>query len=130
MESASSQNKRIAAHTLEQMISACDMVMQWNSVVASSEEYLCSPEGLQKMAASCMLIESIGEGVKKIDRLLPDFLVEISPEIPWRSIMGLRDHIAHGYFNLDADIIFDVARNEIPGLKIVFYKMHTALSAE
>lgn len=36
--------------------------------------------------------------------------------------MGLRNHIAHGYFNLDADIIFDVAVNEIPALKTEFLK--------
>lgn len=64
-----------------------------------------------------MLIETLGEGAKKIDSLLPDFLTEQAPEIPWKNLKGLRDHIAHGYFNLDADIIFDVAINEVPTLK-------------
>ena len=97
--------------------------MEWNKDVISSDSYVCSPEGMQKMAASCMLIETIGEGIKKIDRLLPGFLMEISPDIPWRSIMGLRNHIAHGYFNLDAEIIYDVAVNEIPGLKAEFIRI-------
>lgn len=70
-----------------------------------------------------MLIESIGEGVKKIDKKLPEFLLKKAPEIPWRNIAGLRDHIAHGYFNLDADIIFDVAINEIPTLKETLEKL-------
>ena len=64
-----------------------------------------------------MLIEAIGEGVKKIDKMAPGFLDEKSPATQWKQIMGLRDHIAHGYFNLDADIIFDVVKNEIPVLK-------------
>jgi uncharacterized protein with HEPN domain len=72
---------------------------------------------MQKMAATCMLIESIGEGLKKIDRTIPDFLQNNAPDVPWHEIKGLRDHIAHGYFNLDADIIFDVAINEIPTLR-------------
>lgn len=71
---------------------------------------------MQITAASCMLIESIGEGVKKIDRHLPGFLQTNAPEVPWKDIKGLRDYIAHGYFNLDADIIFDVAVNEISEL--------------
>lgn len=123
MESASFQNKRIAEHAVSQMISACEMIELWNKSVSSSEDYLCSPEGVQIMAASCMLIESIGEGVKKIERLIPGFLAVVSPVIPWKNIMGLRDHIAHGYFNLDADIIYDVAVNEIPLLKEEFYKI-------
>lgn len=69
------------------------------------------------MAASCMLIESIGEGVKKIDRQMPGFLEKAEPQIPWRSVKGLRDHIAHGYFNIDEDVVFDVAVNEISPLR-------------
>ena len=99
------------------MIEACELIVLWNKDVRSTDDYLLSPEGMQKMAASCMLIESIGEGVKKIDRIMPGLLVEIAPETPWKNIKGLRDHIAHGYFNIDADIVFDVSINEIEPLK-------------
>lgn len=68
------------------------------------------------MAASCMLIESIGEGVKKIERHIPDFLQTNAPDVPWNDIKGIRNHIAHGYFNLDAEIIYDVSVNEVPKL--------------
>lgn len=116
MESLSSQNNLIS-HILKQMIAACDMIMTWNASVLDANDYPSSPSGMEKMAASCMMIEAIGEGVKKIDKLAPGFLAEQSPNTQWRQIMGLRDHIAHGYFNLDAGIIFDVAKNEIPNLK-------------
>ncbi len=43
--------------------------------------------------------------------------------MPWREIKGLRDHIAHGYFDLDASIIFDVVVNEIPSLKPAFERL-------
>ena len=117
MESTSSHNVVIVAHSIRKMIEACDLVTLWNNAVSSVDDYLGSPDGMQKMAASCMLIESIGEGVKKIDRLMPGFLNSSEPDVQWRNIKGLRDHIAHGYFNIDADIVFDVAINEIPGLK-------------
>ena len=77
-----------------------------------------------------MMIEAIGEGVKKIDRLSPGFLAEKSPETQWKQIMGLRDHIAHGYFNIDADIIFDVAKNEIPILKETLNKIKSDIEAD
>ena len=79
------------------------------------------------MAATCMLIESIGEGIKKIDRLAPEYLKSQAPETPWKEIKGLRDHIAHGYFNLDADIIFDVAMNEIPQLRPILIELKSIL---
>ena len=117
MESQYLHNAPLITHILGQMIEACELITSWNEKVTSSDDYLTSPEGMQKMAASCMLIESIGEGVKKIDRLTKGLLYDKFPNTQWKEIMGLRDHIAHGYFNIDADIIFDVAKTEIPSLK-------------
>ncbi len=99
------------------MIESCRLISLWNIDVNNINDYLISPEGIQVMAASCMLIESIGEGVKKIDRLTQGLLYENFPDTPWKEIMGLRDHIAHGYFDLDAEIILDVVKNEIPPLQ-------------
>lgn len=123
----SSSHKELVGHLLVQLTEACELVMTWNKEVVSVDDYLRSPEGMQKMAASCMLVESIGEGVKKIDRILPGYLDQMEPDVPWRSIKGLRDHIAHGYFNIDAEIVFDVAIHEIPKLRDVFVRLHHSL---
>ena len=117
MESQYSHKRHLLNHILSQMIEACELISSWNESVLTPDEYLNSPDGVQKMAASCMLIESIGEGVKKVDRLTQGLLYDKFPNTQWKEIMGLRDHIAHGYFNLDADIIFDVVKTEIPPLQ-------------
>lgn len=117
MESQYLPKAPLITHILSQMIEACELITTWNEKVKSSDDYLTSPEGVQKMAASCMLIESIGEGVKKIDRLTQGLLYDKFPNTQWKEIMGLRDHIAHGYFNIDSDIIFDVVKDEIPSLR-------------
>lgn len=126
MESQSSQSNLIS-HILGQMKVSCDLIMTWNERIVEANDYPNTPAGIEKMAASCMLIEAIGEGVKKIDKIAPGFLAEKSPETQWKQIMGLRDHIAHGYFNLDADIIFDVVKNEIPPLKDILIKIKSDL---
>lgn len=121
-------NTPLINHIVGQMIEACGLISLWNESVATSDDYLTSPDGMQKMAASCMLIESIGEGVKKIDRLAQGFLYDNYPNTQWKEIMGLRDHIAHGYFNLDADIIFDVVKTEIPTLQKTLKELKSILS--
>ena len=63
-----------------------------------------------------MLLESIGEGFKKIDNKTQGTLLVLRPEIPWKDVMGMRNHIAHGYFDIDADIIFDVVKNHLAPL--------------
>jgi uncharacterized protein with HEPN domain len=72
---------------------------------------------MRTLAATCMLLESIGEAVKKVDKLLPDYLQNVAPDIPWKQIKGMRDHIAHGYFDIDADVIYDAVVNDVDSLK-------------
>lgn len=110
------------------MVNACEMITLWNQDVTDYNDYLCSPEGMQKMAASCMMIESIGEGIKKVEKLLPGLLARRQPTIPWRQIAGMRDHIAHGYFNIDAEIVIDVVKNEIAPLKLALLDIEKSIS--
>ena len=68
------------------------------------------------MAASCMLIEAIGEGIKQIDKLTSSNLLKERSEIPWMDVIGIRNHIAHGYFDIDGDIVYDVVKNDLTSL--------------
>lgn len=37
-------------------------------------------------------------------------------EIPWQDVIGIRNHIAHGYFDIDGDIVLDVIKNNLDEL--------------
>lgn len=72
---------------------------------------------MKNLAASCMLIEAIGKGVKQIDKFTDSKLLIERPEIPWKDVIGIRNHIAHGYFDIDGDIVFDVVKNNLDSLQ-------------
>lgn len=57
--------------------------------------------------------EIIGEATKK----LSDDLKNQYPTIPWRRIAGLRDVVAHGYFQVDYEMIWGVIFNTLPEFK-------------
>lgn len=54
----------------------------------------------------------IGEAVKK----LPNNLREKHADIPWAEIAGMRDLIAHAYFALDLEILWQGIRADVPVL--------------
>lgn len=45
----------------------------------------------------------------------PAFVASL-PQVPWKDIRGLRNRIAHGYFETDIDIVWRAAVNEVPAL--------------
>lgn len=52
----------------------------------------------------------MGEATK----LLPDQVREQYPDIPWRSIAGLRDKVIHGYIGVDYDLLWETIDKKIP----------------
>jgi uncharacterized protein with HEPN domain len=57
-------------------------------------------------------IEILGEAAK----LLSDETKRNYPNIPWKDITGTRDKLIHNYFGVNIDIVWDIAKNEIPFL--------------
>ena len=54
-------------------------------------------------------------------RLGTEFL-NLRPEIPWREVMGMRNHIAHGYFDINELYVFSVIQNDLaPLLEAIDY---------
>lgn len=100
-----------------QIEKAIQQLKDWNANILSSDDYYGSPEGMKNLAASCMLIEAIGEGIKQIDKFTDSKLLIERPEIPWKDVIGIRNHIAHGYFDIDGDIVFDVVKNNLDSLQ-------------
>lgn len=101
---------------LFQIRTAILQLKEWNNNVQSSDDYYCSPDGMKNLAASCMLIEAIGESIKQINKITEGNLLAKRPEIPWKDVIGIRNHIAHGYFDIDGDMVFDVVKNDLDSL--------------
>lgn len=119
-----SYDKEIVRDILCQIGEAIDQLKEWNSDVKTIEDYVTSPGGMKTLAATCMMIEAIGEGIKKIERRTNGTLLnDVCPETPWKEIMGMRDHIAHGYFQIDAGFILNVVNNDLTQLQDAISKI-------
>ena len=57
-------------------------------------------------------LEIIGEAVGRLD----DSFKESHPDVPWHKIRGLRNIVAHVYWAVDYDVIWDVVTVDVPAL--------------
>jgi uncharacterized protein with HEPN domain len=55
-------------------------------------------------------IEKIGEAAAAI----PDSIRDRHPDVPWKTIVGLRNKIIHHYFAVDHEVIYQIATRNIP----------------
>lgn len=122
MEFTSLNKKQRVLGIFEQIQTAICQLKQWNADVTKADDYYFSPNGMQKLAASCMLIEAIGEGIHQIDDITEGKLFPERPEIPWEDVIGIRNHIAHGYFDIDGEVVYGVIKQDLdPLLEAVEY---------
>ncbi|MGC9519976.1 MAG: DUF86 domain-containing protein [Desulfuromonadaceae bacterium] len=75
-------------------------------------EFLSDKRTQQAVIYNIMII---GEAASQIINGYPEF-VELTPEIPWREMRGIRNRMAHGYFALNMEIIWDTVSENLEDL--------------
>lgn len=97
-------------HCLESIIEAIDKIIEYTSDIKSVDDF-----NNDNMAfdATMMNFVVIGEMVEKIS----EYLKRDHPELEWTKIKGFRNIIAHDYFGIDAEEVWQIIKNKIPKLK-------------
>lgn len=111
-----SYNKELALHILRQIEKAILLIQRRNSEIHSASDFLSSPQRVEKLDAVCMQFITIGESLKGLEKVTKNKLLITDPKVPWKKVMGLRDIIAHHYFDVDAEVIWWIIENELPTL--------------
>jgi uncharacterized protein with HEPN domain len=66
--------------------------------------------------AVIMSIIIIGEAATKVTDRYGAF-AEKHPDVPWRSMRGMRNRITHGYFDINLDVVWDTGQSALPDLQ-------------
>ena len=73
----------------------------------------------QATAALERFMEILGEAVKR----LPMELRNRYPDVPWKDIAGMRDHLSHGYDDVDHQVLWDSVQKDVPVLLATLEQM-------
>jgi len=57
--------------------------------------------------------EIIGEAANHVSEVIQN----ANPDIPWAAIIGMRNNLVHGYNEIDYEIVWDAAQNDLEGLE-------------
>lgn len=64
--------------------------------------------------AVAMSLLLIGETARR----LSDETKKRAPDVPWSAIVSLRHRIAHGYETVDHGLVWQIVRQDLPGLAL------------
>ena len=57
----------------------------------------------------------LGEAAAKLAHSHPE-LLDRYPHVPWKSVRGMRNRMAHGYFDIDLSILWQTVQSSLPVL--------------
>ncbi|QXP90542.1 HepT-like ribonuclease domain-containing protein [Methylococcus capsulatus] len=78
----------------------------------SKDDFLADKRTQQAVIMSLIII---GEAATKVMEGHAEF-TQAHPEVPWRSMRGMRNRIAHGYFDINLDVVWETVQTALPDL--------------
>ena len=78
----------------------------------SKEEFVDDKRTQQAVIMSLVII---GEAATKIMDRFPEFAAQ-NTQILWRSMRGMRNRIAYGYFDINLDVVWETVQVALPEL--------------
>jgi len=109
-------DRDLVREILAQILKASETVISRFTPVKKVNDFTDSPAGMEKLDAICMQLIAIGESLKNIDKITNSKLLPGYPEINWKGAKAMRDIISHHYFEVDAQIVYEVCKNKIKPL--------------
>ena len=109
-------DKELALEILSQIYQASQTILERFKPVKSISDFTDSPAGMEKFDSICMLLSAIGEALKNLDKVTHNTLLPRYPQVNWKKAKGMRDIISHHYFDVNAEAIYNVCKNNIPEL--------------
>lgn len=115
--------KEHVLHLLRKIEQTLKRIIDNSTEIDSYHFYYLTPAGMERLESTCMLLIAIGESIKGVDKLTNKELLPQFPSIDWKGAMGIRDIIAHHYFDLDAEIVYNVVKSNLPEMLVVVEDM-------
>ena len=90
--------------------------------ISSSDDFIDSSEGLEKLDSISMRLQTIGEAIKNILKRDPQILTNHIEKDYWSDIVRFREIISHHCIDIDSETVFDICNEDLKELKKIISK--------
>lgn len=70
-------------------------------------------------------LQTLAESTQRLSQAARDS----EPTVPWRSISGFRNVLAHGYLSVDLDVVWSVVAQDLPALREATKRLRSRVDA-
>jgi uncharacterized protein with HEPN domain len=93
--------------------------------INTPDDFTRDDEGLDRLDSISMMLITISENIRRIDKVVGSELLNRYPDINWAEIKGIRNILAHDYFDIDPDEIHNICSTELVQLKQTLEKIRS-----
>jgi len=123
-------DRELVREILSQILDAVARIERRFASIGFPDDFLSSDEGIDRLDGICMMLITIGESLKNLDKVTDGSLFSRYPEVDWKGAKGIRDIISHHYFDIDAEVVFSVCKERLPGLSNAVKAMAKEIAAD
>ncbi|MDR3108360.1 MAG: DUF86 domain-containing protein [Planctomycetaceae bacterium] len=116
-------DRGIVIDLFQQIVETLGRIEMSFSTITTPDSLYDSYDGKEKLDAICMKLLAVGEILKKIDNKTSKSLLAKYEGIDWVGFIGLRDIIAHDYYNINPEKIYGICSQELEPLMIAIAKI-------
>jgi len=98
------------------METAIRLINERTAPIQCVNDFLTTPGGVMRRDSVITVLVGLGGAVNSIDKQTNGEYLKSYPDIPWQQIIGMRNVLAHEYFDVDTDMIFKTVKDDIPEL--------------
>lgn len=115
---------------LEAILEALERVPGRFAKVSTPQDFVRTEEGREHLDSISMVLLSVGEAFRQIDEKTKGEFLARYTDIPWRAVIGMRNVLAHDYFGVNEEVIFNTCEAHIATLIATVKRMLADLETD
>lgn len=113
---------------MEFLTMKAEQTLERTANITEYRQFLISPEAMDLFDATVLRVQVVGEMLKQIDDKTERMLLRPNyPEIPWKSVFGMRNFISYEYAMVNPEKVYYTVKQDFPQLLTVLHRIITDL---